>query len=73
MNQTVRVPFYYEPIETSAPVRTVIPIAHGVGNKAHLITEAVAFPDSDDLPSWYKGRWIVRQRDTLNNLIREST
>jgi hypothetical protein len=64
---------FCEPVEVPAAVSQILPIAHGVGNCSHLITEAVAFVWSDDLPSWYKGRWIVRQRDTDNNLIREST
>ncbi len=79
MNQTVRVPIrFYEPQvstpkETPAPISEALPVAHGVGRSKHIITEAVAFAWHDDLPSWYKDRWILRQRDTAANLIREST
>lgn len=74
MNQTVRNPIpSFEPIEQPAPISTVIQIAKGCGNSACLITEAVQFAPSEDLPSWFSGRWVLRQRHTTANLIREST
>jgi hypothetical protein len=78
VNQTIRnlrLPEpYFDIVETPVPnLIAIVPIAHGVGNQSHIITEAVAFPHHDDLPSWYKGRWLVRQRDTRTQYVREST
>jgi len=78
VNQTIRNLQAFEPYFdlVDQPAQTliaIVPVSHGVGCYSHLVTEAVALPWHDDLPAYYKGRWLLRQRNTRDNLIREST
>ena len=68
MNQAVRTLPRFEPVKTLAPLPSPTHLIAKPVN-GHLI-EAVPCSDTQ---GYYKGRWLVVERDTVNNLIREST
>jgi hypothetical protein len=68
VNQAVRTLSRFEPLETAAPLPSPTHLIAKPVN-GHLI-EAVLCADTQ---GYYKGRWLVVERDPILNLIREST
>jgi hypothetical protein len=75
VNQAVRTLPRFEPVETPAPLPSPTHLIAKPVN-GHLIEAVPCSVSDEDTPAaqaYYKGRWLVVERDPVNNLIREST
>jgi hypothetical protein len=75
VNQAVRTLPRFEPAETPAPLTSPVHLIAKPVN-GHLIEAVPCSVSDEDTPAaqaYYKGRWLVVERDAARSLIREST
>jgi hypothetical protein len=72
VNQAVRTLSRFEPVSTPAPLSHSIATPTN-GHTIEAVRCFVGDDESDCVKAYYANRWLVVERDPLNNLIREST
>jgi hypothetical protein len=75
VNQAIRTLSRFEPAETPAPISSPVDLIAKPVN-GHLIEAVPCSVSDEDTPAaqaYYKGRWLVVERDAARSLIRGST